>query len=96
MQHFARPKNEKSSTVFFWLENKSMGICASSEDAETVLQHRARACGVPISSEPQGNDDGGDMEGIRAEVERRERMPPMPITCNVPDDGEEKEISVKA
>ena len=33
---------------------------------------------------------------IQAEVERREQMPFINITCHLPERGEEKEISVQA
>ena len=75
-----------------------MGACAAKEEDVEVTQLRQKAQQFGIAM-PDGaatlNDS--NIDAVRAEVERYEKMPPMSITCCLPDDdGEETEINVRA
>lgn len=76
-----------------------MGVCASLDSCEAKEDpevSKARSLGITPQYFGATTLEALCIETIRAEVERREKMPPMKIICRLINNGEEREIVVRA
>ena len=73
-----------------------MGVCAAQEANEDPEISKARSLGITGGLFEALTLEAVDVDVLRAEIKRREKMPPMSITCFLPDDGDEREIIVKS